>query len=181
MLKKNKTYGLSTLRTRHVNHTENNLRLEFTGKRGKKHNVTIEDEKLLKLINKCEEISGWELFNYFDEKGEKHTISSTLVNDYIHNNCGSIFSAKDFRTWAGSLIAFDTLRESFVKARGFTNKKSTLINAIDATANSLHNTRAVCKKYYVHPHILESYINETITPYFEMVSTTTKQNSDVHL
>lgn len=164
--KQNKTYGLSTLRTRHLHLFKNKFKLEFTGKRGKKHSVTIRNKKLLKLINQCEEIPGWELFQYFDENGKKYSIDSTMINDYIHETCGEMYSAKDFRTWSASLIAFETLKESSNDTA--LKKNKTIINAIDASAKALNNTRAVCRKYYVHPQIIRSYENETIAPFFHM-------------
>ncbi len=170
--KRNKTYGLSTLRTRHLHLFKNRFKLEFTGKRGKKHSVTIRNKKLLKLINKCEEIPGWELFQYFDEGGKKHSINSTMINEYIHQTCGDMYSAKDFRTWSASLIAFETLKELSANAKP--KKDKAIIKAIDTSAEALNNTRAVSRKYYVHPHIITSYENDIIAPYFEIAENTDK-------
>lgn len=165
--KRNKTYGLSTLRTRHVQLFKNKFKIEFTGKRGKKHQVTIRNKKLLKLINKCEEIPGWELFQYFDENGRKHSIDSTMVNNYIHETCGEIYSAKDFRTWAASLITFESLM-NFSTSIDDRGKDKNIIKAIDKASEALNNTRAVCRKYYVHPQIINSYKQNRIQPYFDM-------------
>ncbi|HKJ06010.1 MAG TPA: hypothetical protein VJ970_00945 [Flavobacteriaceae bacterium] len=166
--KQNKTYGLSTLRSKHINIYNNKFTLEFVGKRGKEHKVTIKNKKLTKLINKCEEIPGWELFQYFDENGEKQNINSTMINEYIQETCGEIFSAKDFRTWAASLIVFDTLNQN--QENNTQTKEKLVINAIDTAANALNNTRTVCKKYYVNPHITESFLNDSIKPFFKMAN-----------
>ena len=109
--KKNKTYGLSTFRTRHVKTYKNRIKFEFIGKKGKEHSVTVKNKKLIKLVNQCEEIPGWELFKFYDESGDKHSIDSGMINDYIHEISGDLFSAKDFRTWSATKIFFETLRE----------------------------------------------------------------------
>lgn len=166
--KKNQTYGLSTLRTRHVEVFKDKFTLEYVGKRGKEHKVTIRNKKLTQLINKCEEIPGWELFQYYDEYGEKHAIDSSMVNEYIHSLCGDIFSAKDFRTWAASLIFFDALK-SFPKTSSVKTKEKQLLQAIDVAANALNNTRNVCRKYYIHPIISQRFLEDKLTPYFQMV------------
>tara|TARA_R110002049_G_scaffold302713_2_gene496095 strand:- start:31379 stop:31978 length:600 start_codon:yes stop_codon:yes gene_type:complete len=146
--KRNQTYGLSTLRTRHLNIYKDKFKLEFVGKRGKKHNLTIRNKKLLKLINQCEDIPGWELFQYYHENNEKHVINSTLNNNYIHRICGELFSAKDFRTWAGSLIAFQTLKNIDKKRDEEKNKH--IIQTVKCVAKSLNNTPSVSRKYYIH-------------------------------
>ncbi len=171
--RRNKTYGLSTLRTRHVELFKNKFKLEFTGKRGKTHKITIKNKKLLRLINKCEEIPGWELFQYFDDNGYKHSIDSTMINDYIHETCGDIYSAKDFRTWAASLITFETLL-NFNNIKSSKQKEKNIIKAIDEASKALNNTRSVCRTYYVHPQIIESYRKDKIKPYFEMVERITE-------
>lgn len=165
--KQNKTYGISTLRTRHLHLFKNKFKLEFIGKRGKKHTVTIRNKKLLRLINKCEEIPGWELFQYFDDNGDKHSINSTMVNNYIHDTCGQLFTAKDFRTWGASLIAYKTLKQQYEENQA-TKPNKAIKKAVDTAAKALNNTPAVSKKYYVHPHILTTYIDKTIVPYFNM-------------
>lgn len=176
--RRNKTYGLSTLRTRHVKTTAQNMRFKFVGKKSKEHDITITDKKLIKLVNRCEEIPGWELFKYYDDRGNKHTIDSGMVNDYIHEISGDLFSAKDFRTWGATKIFFESLRESGYIADEKANAKN-ILTAYDAAAAGLGNTRAVCRSYYVHPAIVESYASGSIVPYFEKVETIKQKKTDL--
>ncbi|WP_026838911.1 DNA topoisomerase IB [Gillisia sp. JM1] len=173
--KENKTYGLSTLRTRHVKTSKSKMKFEFVGKKGKEHSITITDKKLIKLVNQCEEIPGWELFKFYDDNGEKHTIDSGMINNYIQEISGESFTAKDFRTWAASKIYFDTLHQIGYKEDEKENAKA-ILKAIDATAEGLGNTRAVCRSYYVHPFITENYENGGIVPYFEKVKNIDEKN-----
>ena len=162
----NNTYGLSTLRSKHVDIYKDRLKFEFVGKRGKEHRVTVRNKKLIKLVEQCEEIPGWELFKYYDEHGEKHTVDSTMVNDYIHDISGELFTAKDFRTWGASKICFETLKELGTTEDDNLAKKN-ILDAIDTARSSLGNTRNVLRKYYVHPMINESYLDGSIKPYFD--------------
>ncbi|WGK64097.1 DNA topoisomerase IB [Croceiramulus getboli] len=164
--KKNKTYGLSTLRTRHVETSKNKMKFHFVGKKGKEHEVTLRNKKLRRLVTQCEEIPGWELFKYFDESGDKHTIDSSMVNEYIHELCGEHFSAKDFRTWSGTKVFFETLHDIGYVQDEDQNKKN-ILKAFDASAKALGNTRAVCRKYYVHPEVVTAYEDGGIQPYFD--------------
>lgn len=166
--KQNKTYGLSTFRTKHVKTFKNGLKFEFIGKKGKEHSITVENRKLVDLINQCEEIPGWELFKFYNENGQKQSIDSGMINDYIHEISGDIFSAKDFRTWSATKIFFETLRELGYTDEEKENKKN-ILEAFDAAADGLGNTRAVCRSYYVHPKVVETYENGEITPYFKKV------------
>lgn len=163
--KKNKTYGLATLRSKHVQVYKDKFKLEFNGKRGKLHSVTIRNKKLTRLINRCEEIPGWELFKYFDEDGKKQSIDSGMVNDYLQEISGELFSAKDFRTWAASLIAFEFLKDKGI-VKTVKEREKNIIEAIDAAANALNNTRTVCRKYYVHPEIIKQYSDQSIDAAF---------------
>ncbi len=164
----NKTYGLSTFRTKHVKTFKNGLKFEFIGKKGKEHSITIENRKLVDLINQCEEIPGWELFKFYDENGEKQSLDSGMINNYIHEISGDIFSAKDFRTWSATKIFFETLRELGYTENEKENKKNVL-EAFDSAAEGLGNTRAICRTYYVHPKVAETYENGEITPYFKQI------------
>lgn len=173
--KENKTYGLSTLRTRHVKTSKNKMKFEFVGKKGKEHSVTIENKKLVKLVNQCEELPGWELFKFYDECGGKQTIDSGMINEYIHEISGKQFSAKDFRTWSASKIFFETLFELGYTEDEKLNKKN-ILTAFDAAATGLGNTRTVCRQYYVHPTIVENYETGEIVPFFQKVKSTEEKN-----
>lgn len=163
--KNNNTYGLSTLRSKHVDLYKNKLKFEFVGKRGKKHSVTLRNKKLVKLVEQCEELPGWELFKFFDDNGNKQTVDSGMVNEYIHSISGDLFTAKDFRTWGASKICFETLQSIGVEDDESVAQKN-VITAIDTASKSLGNTRNVLRKYYVHPSITENYLNNSIEPYF---------------
>jgi DNA topoisomerase-1 len=154
--KRNKTYGISSLRTKHVAITKDKVRFKFTGKKGKKHNITIRNKRLVQLVSKCEEIPGWELFQFFDEDGKKTAVDSGMINDYIQNISGDTFTAKDFRTWAGTVIFFDSLM-SFSKSIDPKKLHSNILEAYDEVAKELGNTRNVCRKYYVHPLLPSAY------------------------
>ncbi|KPM32132.1 DNA topoisomerase 1B [Croceitalea dokdonensis DOKDO 023] len=162
---RNQTYGLTTLRKRHVDTIKQGLKINFTGKRGKKHSITLRNKKLIRLVNQCEEIPGWELFHYYDDKGDKHEIDSTMVNDYIKQSSGEEFTAKDFRTWAGGILFFNSLMEMEPAQEDRARKKNILL-AYDATAKALGNTRNVCRKSYVHPLLPMAYENRELQHYF---------------
>lgn len=166
--RQNKSYGLSTLRSRHVKVSKGRMKFNFLGKRGKEHSVTVRNKKLIKLVNKCEEIPGWEVFKYFDEEGNKKTIDSGMVNAYIQEVSDELFSAKDFRTWSATKIFFETLREiGYVEEEK--QNKSNILKAYDTAAEALGNTRSVCRSYYVHPEVVEAYETGAIVPYFKKV------------
>ncbi|MDY7394982.1 DNA topoisomerase IB [Aureibaculum sp. 2210JD6-5] len=165
--KRNKSYGLSTLRKRHVEVNKSKLKFEFVGKKGKEHSVTVRNKKLIKLVSRCEEIPGWELFKYYDENGEKQSVESSMVNEYLHKISGEFFSAKDFRTWAASVIFFETLME-LEKPSTDKQRNKNILAGIDAVAQQLGNTRNVCRKYYVHPMLVSAYEKETLATYFEL-------------
>jgi len=154
--KKNKTYGLSTLRTKHLKEANDKLSFKFKGKKGVEQHTHIDDPDLIELIHECQDIPGWEPFQYYEEDGSHSGIDSGMINDYIHEIGGEIFTAKDFRTWGASTVFFETLVEQPAPK----NEKQTdknILNAYDAAAQELGNTRAVCRQYYVHPEIPNVY------------------------
>lgn len=173
--KNNKTYGLSTLRTRHVKTYGNKLKFNFTGKKGKEHSITVKNKKLIKLVNQCEEIPGWELFKFYDDNGNKNAIDSGMINEYIHDITNDLYSAKDFRTWSATKIFFETLKDLDYTADEKQNKKN-ILTAYDAAAKGLGNTRTVCRSYYVHPQIVKLYENGGIVPYFKRIGEETETN-----
>jgi len=149
--------------------------LSLLEKKGKEYSVSVKNKQLIKLVNQCEEIPGWELFKFYDENGDKQAIDSGMINDYIHEINGDQFSAKDFKTWSATKIFFETLLELGYTEEEKQNKKN-LNQAFDASAKGLGNTLAVCRSYYVHPKIVSSYETGEIVPYFNMVKAEEKQN-----
>jgi DNA topoisomerase-1 len=162
----NQSYGLTTLRNRHVAINGTRLMFRFRGKSGLQHEIALTDKKLARVVQRCRELPGQELFQYIDENGARHPISSGDVNDYIRSIAGDEFSAKDFRTWAGTLLTAATLSgmEPFASA---TEAKRNTTQAIKEVACLLGNTPAVCRKCYVHPAILDAYLGQSLQ---EMVS-----------
>lgn len=154
--KKNKTYGLSTLRTKHLKESNAGISFEFKGKKGVEQKTLIDDPALIELIHECEDIPGWELFQYYDEQGKHQGIDSSMINDYIHEVAGEIFTAKDFRTWGASTVFFEKMLEL---PQPETEKETdkNILDGFDAAAEELGNTRAVCRQYYVHPEIPNVY------------------------
>jgi DNA topoisomerase-1 len=152
--RRNKSFGLASLRSRHVDVTGPRIKFEFRGKSGVQHAFDLNDRRLARIIKQCQELPGHELFQYIDEHGERSTIDSADVNEYLRAIAGDDFSSKDFRTWAGTVLAASALVESDRAARK-TSKKS-VTRAIQAVANQLGNTAAVCRKCYIHPLVFES-------------------------
>jgi len=172
------SFGLTTLKNHHITVNGSKLKLMFRGKKGIVHNVTFSSRKLSRIIQGCKEIPGKELFEYFDEEGQIRVVDSGMVNNYIRNISGSDFTAKDFRTWAGTIHALLALKEvgSFETAAEM-NKK--IPAALDIVASQLGNTRAVCKKYYVHPLILELYQDKKLDKYLsDLDETEESTNTD---
>ncbi|MFL5403471.1 MAG: DNA topoisomerase IB [Gemmatimonadales bacterium] len=159
--KANRSYGLTTLQDRHVEISGSNLRFEFRGKSGKTHTVSLNDRRLARIVHRCQALPGEDLFQYLDDDGVRQTIGSGDVNDYIRELSGQEFTAKDFRTWAGTLLAVAALTEvgTWTTQR---QAKSNVLRAIDRVAEQLNNTRAVCRKYYVHPVVFETYLAGTM-------------------
>ena len=156
--KENGSYGLTTMRNKHVEIHGSKITFDFKGKSGVHHAIDLEDRRLARIIKRCEEIPGYELFQFLDHDGNHHTIDSHDVNEYLREITGEHFTAKDFRTWAGSVLANDLLRqfEPFTTA---TQAKKNVLQAITAVAAQLGNTPSVCRKCYVHPAVLESYLS----------------------
>jgi DNA topoisomerase I len=152
----NRSFGLTTLQDRHVEITGSNLRFEFRGKSGKTHRVSLSDRRLARIVARCQAVPGADLFQYLDDEGSRVAIGSGDVNDYLRELTGEDFTAKDFRTWAGTLQAVAAL-EAVGPASSEREAKSAILKAIDQVAERLNNTRAVCRKYYVHPAVLETY------------------------
>jgi DNA topoisomerase-1 len=152
----NGSYGLTTLRDGHVAISGSELRFEFRGKLGKRHACRIRDRRLARIVKQCQDVPGQELFQYRGATGRRQSVSSGDVNAYLREISGGDFTAKDFRTWAGTLAATDALLADGAKDRAGARRRAVLA-ALDEVAGRLNNTRAVCRKYYVHPGVLEAY------------------------
>jgi DNA topoisomerase I len=157
----NRSFGLTTLQDRHVEISGSNLRFEFRGKSGKTHSVSLSDRRIARIVQRCQALPGEDLFQYVDEEGVRQTVGSGDVNAYIREISGEEFTAKDFRTWAGTILAVAALTEvgTWASQR---QAKSNVLRAIDRVAEQLNNTRAVCRKYYVHPAVFETYLAGTM-------------------
>lgn len=154
----NNSFGLTTMRTRHVDVSGSTLKFRFRGKSGKNHSITLTDPKVAKIVKRCQDLPGQELFQYLDETGETQTINSADVNQYLREIARQDFTAKDFRTWAGTILAACALME-FQESESEAQAKKNIVTAIQEVAAHLGNTPAVCRKCYVHPAILEAYLN----------------------
>jgi DNA topoisomerase-1 len=160
------SFGLTTLKDKHVKIEGNKLKFSFKGKKGVLHDVNLKNKKLSNIVKQCRDIPGKELFQYYDENGEKRSIDSGMVNEYIRQISGSDFTAKDFRTWAGTVQAFLALREiGCCDTQAETKRR--IVEVLDSVSGQLGNTRTVCKKYYVHPLILTLYESKKIEKYIK--------------
>ncbi len=156
--KQNRSFGLSTMRDRHVKIGRGTLRFEFRGKSGKQHEIDLHDPRLAEIVRRTQELPGQDLFQYLDEEGEPQKVGSTDVNAYLREIGGEEFSAKDFRTWAGTVLAAVALRE-LERFETKAQAKKNLVQAIESVAQRLGNTPAVCRKCYIHPVVMESYLD----------------------
>jgi DNA topoisomerase I len=164
----NDTYGLTTLRRRHVEVTDRRAVFDFVGKGGTEHHVTVDDARLARLVRRCSELGGHELFTYADEHDGVREVSSTDVNDYVREVIGQETSAKDFRTWGGTVIAAETLAtmETGEGSGAEPQVEQDILAAYDAAAASLHNTRTVCRQCYVHPAVPDAYRDGTLADHW---------------
>jgi DNA topoisomerase-1 len=156
--KQNGSFGLTTLRNRHVRVGRGTLRFQFRGKSGVRHVVDVDDRRLAQVVKQCRDLPGQELFVYVDSRGTVQSIGSGDINDYIREVTGEDFTAKDFRTWSATVLAVTALRELPPASTKGRSEKNVVL-AVEAVARLLGNTRAVCRKSYVHPGVVESYID----------------------
>lgn len=162
------SYGLTTLRDKHAKINGNTLKLDFIGKKGVHHEVTLTDKSLARLVKKCREIPGQELFQYYTQGNERRSVDSGKINAYIKEITGSDFTAKDFRTWGGTLEALRQLAKCFNEPEQ-RPKKKVIVEVLDCVASKLGNTRAVCKSSYVYPLLLEAFENDQLAKYLKQV------------
>ncbi|HEY0060819.1 MAG TPA: DNA topoisomerase IB [Telluria sp.] len=157
----NHSFGLTTLRVRHVRVDGSAVQFRFRGKSGVFHDVTVEDKRVARIIARVRDLPGQELFQYVDDDGVRHAIDSSDVNDYLREITGEDYTAKDFRTWSGTVLAALALIE-FEKFDSETQAKKNILRAIESVAERLGNTPSVCRKCYVHPAVIASYMDGTI-------------------
>jgi DNA topoisomerase-1 len=157
-VKENKSYGLTTLRNRHVDVDGKELRFEFKGKSGKLWKLKVENRRVAKVVKACQELPGQQLFQYLDEDKERQAVTSSDVNDYLREISGLDITAKDFRTWAGTVLAAMALSE-FEVVDSQAHAKKNIKAAIERVSSRLGNTPTICRKCYVHPEVFSSYVD----------------------
>lgn len=160
------SFGLTTLQDRHVKIEGDSMRFEFKGKKGVFHKIALQSRKLSRLVKQCRDIPGKELFQFYNDEGKRCSIGSGDINTYLKHITGEDFTAKDFRTWAGSVSALYAFKEAGEFAT-VTECHKKIVNVLDEVALNLGNTRTVCKKYYVHPSVIKSYEEGTIFNYIK--------------
>lgn len=173
----NQSYGLTTLRDEHVNITGSKIQFQFRGKSGVEHAIEIADRRLAKIVKRCQDIPGQELFQYRDDLGQYQSVGSADVNSYLREITGQDFTAKDFRTWAGTVLAASEL----VAIGPFTSEtaaKKNMVQAVKTVASHLGNRPATCRKYYVHPAVFAAYLDESLHQVMQQHAETTV--ADVH-
>lgn len=154
--RENQSYGLTTLRRKHVRVKGTMLRFSFRGKSGVEHSIAVDDPRLARIVQRCRDLPGQEIFQYLDLFGKRKPITSDDVNTYLRAISGRDISAKDFRTWGGTMVAAVELR-AMGPALNRSEADRNIVRALDAVAERLGNTRTVCRKYYVHPALLNAY------------------------
>jgi DNA topoisomerase-1 len=177
--KQNKSFGLTTMRDRHVKIKGEGLEFEFVGKKGVKHKITLKDKRLARIVSQCRDIPGHELFQYYDKDGKRHCIDSGDVNEYIKEISGKDFTTKDFRTWAGTIMAFRELK-AVLPALTFTKKKGQVVEIIKTIAGRLGNTVSVCRKYYIHPSLFEAFLDGSFHTYIKNCKSP-KEGTDIDI
>jgi DNA topoisomerase-1 len=156
--KANGSFGLTTMLDRHVGITASNLSFEFRGKSGIKHRIALDDRRLARVVRRCRDLPGQVLFQYLDDGGQPRDVDSADVNAYLREAAGEDFTAKDFRTWAGTILAALALRE-FEAFDSEAQAKKNVVRAIETVAERLGNTPTVCRKCYVHPEVIDAYLD----------------------
>ena len=160
--KQNRSFGLTTLRDGHVDVRGGRLRFTFKGKSGVAHEIQLDNRRLARIVRACREIPGYDLFQYYDEDGERQAIGSADVNAYLKEISGEEYTSKDFRTWAGTVHAAEVLR-ACGPCRSETDGKRNIVRAVESVAKRLGNTKAVSRKCYIHPTVFDAYVDGLMT------------------
>lgn len=174
------SYGLTTLKDGHVNINGATIKFSFKGKKGVFHTITLKNKRLARIVKACRDIPGKELFQYINDEGVRCSIDSGMINAYIKNASGKDFSAKDFRTWAGTLSILNSFK-GIGEALSQTQAKKNVLQALDEVSIKLGNTRTVCRKYYVHPQIILMYEENRLQKYLAQLDDAEACNSQVDL
>jgi DNA topoisomerase-1 len=173
----NKSYGLTTMRDQHVKIDAGKLNFSFKGKSGVRHRISLNDRRLAKIVQRCRDLPGQQLFQYLDEDGTQQAISSSDVNTYLRELTGQPFTAKDFRTWAGSVLAAGLLRAAPQEER-LRDAKRQVTAAIEQVAEALGNTPTICRRCYIHPIVIEAYLEGSLPERLETAEATTGLEPD---
>jgi DNA topoisomerase-1 len=163
--RQNRSFGLTTLRDAHVEVSGARVTFAFRGKSGVEHEVDLDDRRLARVVKACRDLPGYPLFQYLDEDGKRQTIESSDVNEYLREITGEDFTSKDFRTWAGTVLAAQLLK-AFEAFESEAQAKRNIVQAVETVSKRLGNTKAVCRKCYIHPAILESYMDGSMEQNF---------------
>jgi DNA topoisomerase-1 len=174
------SFGITTLKDRHVKINGTDMHFKFKGKKGVMHDINIKSRRLANIVKKCRDIPGKELFQYYNENGERCSVDSGMVNDYIKRISGGEFTTKDFRTWAGTVHTFLALKEL---GTGETKKEiqKSIGTAMEMVSKHLGNTKSICRKYYVHPSLLELYENKDLQSYLKELENIEEDDNKVDL
>jgi DNA topoisomerase-1 len=172
--KMNGSYGLTTLKDKHIAFKSGEVNFSFKGKKGVYHKISLKNKRLAKIVKECRDIPGEELFQYYDANGNRRDVDSGRVNQYIKETSGHDFSAKDFRLWAGSLNMLRSLK-AIGEAATPTKCKQNVQKALDEVSSKLGNTRIVCRKYYVHPGIIRLYEEKKLGRYLKKLDSRTNR------
>jgi DNA topoisomerase I len=159
--KQNRSFGLTTLRDGHVNVRRGGVTFTFRGKSGVEHEIQLDDPRLAGIVKACRDIPGYDLFQYYDDQGVRRVVGSGDVNAYLKEITGQDYTSKDFRTWAGTVLAAQLLR-GFEPCRSQTEAKRNIVRAVEDVSKRLGNTKAVCRKSYIHPDVLDAYFDGSL-------------------
>ncbi len=178
--KENHSFGLTTMRNRHVDITSQGIKFEFKGKSGKHHEISVRDPQLARIVKRCHDLPGHELFEYVDEEGNVKSVDSSDVNAYLREASGYDCTAKDFRTWAATVLAMVALKE-FEKFETAREAKGNLTTAIESVARMLGNTPTICRKCYIHPEVINFYLDGTLVDNLQQQASQKISKSLAHL
>jgi DNA topoisomerase-1 len=160
--RQNRSFGLTTLRDGHVDVRAGRVHFTFRGKSGIEHEIRLDDPHLARIVKACRDLPGYDLFQYIDEEGARCSVGSADVNSYLKEITGEDYTSKDFRTWAGTVLAAQMLREIGASTTE-TESRRNIVSAVESVAKKLGNTKAVCRKCYIHPAIFDAYVDGSMT------------------